>query len=291
MINDIELEKLELPYEERWENLTLSNDFLFGKVFQDKELCLELVRIILPGLKIKSISTPVLQKTVKETLETRGVRFDIYLEDDENRVINIEIQTTNRNHLRKRTRTYRSLIDLEVLDRKKIEKYEDMPEVIVIFICDFDLFQKGRHFYEFKNICVQDRDLFLEDGASTIFLSTVGKFFNDVSPELGNFLKFLRGETSSEDPFIRKLERRLKKAKQNASWRRNYMLSRFERRALLDKGFDEGIAIGEKRGISIGEERERKKNLNIVSSLLGNAGINPEIIAQLKNALLSASSQ
>ena len=291
MINEIELEKLELPYEERWENLTLANDFLFGKVFQDKGLCLELVRIILPGLKIKSISTPVLQKTVKETLETRGVRFDVYLEDDENRVINIEIQTTNRNHLRKRTRTYRSLIDLEVLDRKKIDKYEDMPEVIVIFICDFDLFHKGRHFYEFKNICVQDRDLFLDDGVSTIFLSTVGKFFNDVSPELGNFLKFLRGETSPEDPFIRKLELRLKKAKQNASWRRNYMLSRFERRALFDKGIDKGIAIGEERGIAIGEERKSNEIFNAMTSFFGNAGINPELIAQFKASLLGNSSQ
>ena len=29
---------LKLKDEERWENLTLANDFLFGKVFQDPEL-------------------------------------------------------------------------------------------------------------------------------------------------------------------------------------------------------------------------------------------------------------
>ena len=32
---------LNLAKEERWENLTLANDFMFEKVFQDPELCLE----------------------------------------------------------------------------------------------------------------------------------------------------------------------------------------------------------------------------------------------------------
>ena len=45
-----------LPEEERWENLTLANDFLFGKIFQDPDLCLKLVRIILPELKIERVS-------------------------------------------------------------------------------------------------------------------------------------------------------------------------------------------------------------------------------------------
>ena len=30
-----------LPEEKRWENLTLANDFLFGKIMSDKSLCTE----------------------------------------------------------------------------------------------------------------------------------------------------------------------------------------------------------------------------------------------------------
>lgn len=40
-----ELEK-ELPEEERWENLTIQNSFLFTKVMSDEELCTELLRRI-----------------------------------------------------------------------------------------------------------------------------------------------------------------------------------------------------------------------------------------------------
>ena len=48
-----------------WEELGLSNDFLFGKVMQDAELCKELLQIIFPNIKIKHIKYPELQKVFK----------------------------------------------------------------------------------------------------------------------------------------------------------------------------------------------------------------------------------
>jgi len=37
--------------EPKWEELDISNDFLFGKVMQDAELCKELLQRILPDLE------------------------------------------------------------------------------------------------------------------------------------------------------------------------------------------------------------------------------------------------
>ncbi len=176
-----------LPEEERWENLTLANDFLFGKIFQDEDLCLRLVRLILPELNIERVFIPVLQKSLHETFDTKGVRFDVYLRDDKDRIINVEMQTVKNDNIMKRTRAYHSLIDLDAMDRQKVKRYGNMPDVIVIFICGFDLFKKGRHIYTFRNFCVQERDLALEDGATTIFLNTKGKA-DDVSIELKSFL-------------------------------------------------------------------------------------------------------
>lgn len=176
-----------LPEEERWENLTLANDFLFGKIFQDEDLCLRLVRLILPELNIERVFISVLQKSLHETFDTKGVRFDVYLRDDKDRIINVEMQTAKNDNIMKRTRAYHSLIDLDAMDRQKVKRYGNMPDVIVIFICGFDLFKKGRHIYTFRNFCVQERDLALEDGATTIFLNTKGKA-DDVSIELKSFL-------------------------------------------------------------------------------------------------------
>ncbi|MBQ9404103.1 MAG: hypothetical protein IJU15_03890, partial [Synergistaceae bacterium] len=37
-----------IPIEERWENLTLANDFMFSTVMSDEALCTEMMRRILP---------------------------------------------------------------------------------------------------------------------------------------------------------------------------------------------------------------------------------------------------
>lgn len=43
-----------------WEELSISNDFMFGKVMQDPELCRELLQRILPDLDIDHIEYPEL---------------------------------------------------------------------------------------------------------------------------------------------------------------------------------------------------------------------------------------
>ena len=48
-----------------WEELGICNDFLFGKVMQNPELCKELLKRILPELEIERIEYPELQKTIK----------------------------------------------------------------------------------------------------------------------------------------------------------------------------------------------------------------------------------
>jgi hypothetical protein len=47
-----------------WEELSISNDFLFGKVMQDAELCKELLQRILPDLDIDYVEYPELQKAI-----------------------------------------------------------------------------------------------------------------------------------------------------------------------------------------------------------------------------------
>lgn len=68
--------------ETNWESLDISNDFLFGKVMQNPDLCKELLQRILPDLNIERIEYPELQKSIKEGAESRGIRLDVYIKDD-----------------------------------------------------------------------------------------------------------------------------------------------------------------------------------------------------------------
>ena len=255
--------ELDLPENERWENLTIANDFMFGKIFQNPELCLGLLRLILPDLNITDISFPVLQKSIRETLDTKGIRPDITVDEKEQRIISVDMQVSNADDIRKRTKAYHSLLTVDSFQRKNVGKYGDIPESIVIFICCFDLFRLKRHIYTFRNTCVQNPDLSLNDGTTTIFLNSKGKD-DDISPELKAFLNLVNGKTSG-DPFVRRIEQELFVARQNAQWRHDYMLGLFEKNANIAKGRAEGRA----EGIVIGREEGRfSANLETAKRML-----------------------
>lgn len=241
-------------YQQIWENLTLSNDFLFGKIMNDKKLCTEMIKRILPDIDIGKIKLIQSQKSSKSTFDTRGVRFDVYAKSDNKKIFDCEVQTSDKKDLPRRTRAYHIVMGLEALNKnilKKSGSYNDLPDVFVIFICTFDPFNQGRHIYSFYNRCNEDVKLKLNDGAATIFLNTEGKI-DDVSPKLKAFLDFMKGEPSEEDSFIQELDKKLFQAKQNSRWREEYMLllmrEQENRAEAMAEGRAEGLAEGRAEG-------------------------------------------
>ncbi|MCR5023823.1 MAG: Rpn family recombination-promoting nuclease/putative transposase [Lachnospiraceae bacterium] len=82
-------------------------------------MCIELVEMI-TGRKIKSIIKPESQKSIRLTYDGKGVRFDVYFEDEENVIYDIEMQASKKYNLRKRSRYYQGMIDLNVLGKTRI---------------------------------------------------------------------------------------------------------------------------------------------------------------------------
>ncbi len=116
-----------------WENIGLSNDFLFGKIMRNPEICKEMLETIL-GIKIQRIEYPELQKVINEDKDARTVRLDIYVKDQEKTIYNVEMQTGDTGELPKRCRYYGSMIDLQELDKGK--SYWELKRSFVIFIHD-----------------------------------------------------------------------------------------------------------------------------------------------------------
>ena len=217
----------------------------------DAELCTEMIKRILPDIDIGRVEFTQSQKAEKPSLDTRGVRFDVYAKSDNRKIFDCEVQTTDKKDLERRTRAYHIVLGLEVLETETLKKsgsYKDLPDAFVIFVCTFDPFGCGRHIYKFMNVCHEDRNLKLNDGAFTIFLNARGKA-DDISEELKAFLDVMQGKTSN-DPFIKKLEYKLKEAKGNAEWRREYMTLLM----IEDEKFAEGRNVGQKEGRIEGEQ-------------------------------------
>ena len=218
-----------------WEELGISNDFLFGKIMQNPELCKELLQRILPDLEIDHIEYPELQKSIHADGDARSVRLDVYVKDDKGSVYDIEMQIINTRELPKRSRYYQSMIDLQLID--KGQHYKELNRSYIIFICKFDLYGKGRHIYTFENICKEDKSISMGDEAVKIFLNTDG-ILDDVSKELKAFLDYVAGK-KSKDSYVEKLEEAVKKAKENREWRHEYM-------TLLMRD-QENVEIGEEK--------------------------------------------
>lgn len=231
--------KITIPEDQLWENLRISNDFMFAKVMRNPELCKGMLERLL-DIQIDHIEYPEEQKAIDISKDSKSVRLDVYLKDENGTVYNVEIQTTHSKNLPKRTRYYAGMIDLNAIE--KGVDYSELPQSFVIFICTFDAFGKGRWRYTFENVCKEDNNVLLKDGTAKIFFNTEGTT-GDIREDAKNILKFIESNTA-EDDFTEKLAQEVRKIKENKEWQVEYMTLLMRER----EKYKEGIAEGEMKG-------------------------------------------
>ena len=100
----------------KYEELDITDPFIFAKVMSEKELCKPLLENIL-NIKIRDIVYVDYEETIQMTVKSKGIRLDIYVEDDNNTVFNLEMQTTTYKELPKRSRYYQGIIDLNMIEK------------------------------------------------------------------------------------------------------------------------------------------------------------------------------
>ncbi len=252
-----------IPEDELWENLKISNDFIFAKVMRNPELCKGLLERLL-DIKIDHIEYPEEQKTIDIAKDSKSVRLDVYLKDGNGTVYNVEIQTTSNKNLPKRTRYYAGMIDLNEIE--KGADYNRLPKSFVIFICTFDVFGRGRWKYTFQNVCMEDKKLLLNDGTVKIFFNTTGTK-GRINKDVKNILEFIEGGAAG-DGFTEKLEQEVIRIKENKEWQVEYMTLMMREREKYNEGRIEGAVATykEEMGLSFSETASRiarKFNLSL----------------------------
>ena len=131
------MEQLQKQYQE----LTFTYDFMFGKVLvNNPEICRRLLEVLLE-IKIKKIAFPERQKTIEILADGKGIRLDVYVDDENGTIYNIEMQTKVKKELPKRSRYYQGMIDMNLIERGA--KYKELKLSFVIFICLNDPFGYG----------------------------------------------------------------------------------------------------------------------------------------------------
>lgn len=231
----------------KWHDATIQNNFVFGKTMElYPDLCRRLLELIL-NTTIKEISYPEREKTIEARTDSKGIRLDVYVEEKgTNRSFDVEMQIANSDNIDKRMRYYQGLIDMDKL--KRGQHYSKLGKSVIIFICPFDRFEYGLHFYSFSERCDQNPNIKLNHGATKIFLSTKGTV-DDVSPDILAFLNYVDSGIIS-GKFVEELDVAVNSVKSNEKARHDFMTLQM---ALLEERM-EGELQGEQRGRA--KERE-----------------------------------
>ena len=231
-----------------WEDLTITDDFMFSQVMKDEEICKEVVEIIL-GIKVGKIEFLTSQHEIEINPEAKSITLDVYLRD-EKKVINVELQNGHRLELPKRSRFYQAAADID--NTQPGGTYSQMKDNYVIFICTFDPFLQGKAFYRFENICLDcNPPLPLKDGTCKLFLNTMADDLTLLDPELKLFYDYIRRGTA-DSPLTGKIENSINELKENREVRRKYMTYTTRIAEAKSEAFEDGFSAGEERGISLG---------------------------------------
>ena len=264
-----------------YEELCFSDDFMFGKVMEDRELCREVLECLLQESvgELKVVQT---QRELRYTVDGKPIRLDVYNEDSYGAIYDAEMENLNHktvesHQLPKRSRYYQGAIDIDYMD--KGNSYKRLPESSVMFICTFDPFGKGLSRYTFRECCEESPDLRLGDGTRKIFYNC-SYHGGDLPEELQKLYAYVE-KGLADSGLTRKIEQAVVRGRKNALWRTQYMKEWTVIQDARDDGIEEGIGLGIEQGIE-----QMLRNGKSVEEIVDFCGYPYELVKKVEDRLL-----
>lgn len=157
-------------------------DDTFFEVLATKAVCQELLRTVLNDEKL--IVEDVITQSSEKNLYGRSVRLDALCILGTGEECNIEIQRSdNDDHLR---RVRMNASSITVRDSQKGTKFKEIPDLIVVYISEFDLFEDGKTLYHVDSVVRETKEK-VDDGLYRVFVNTEAKDGTKVSRLMSHF--------------------------------------------------------------------------------------------------------
>ena len=248
-----------------YEKLTIRDKFMFGKVTKNPVIAQKMADLLTP-VEMGEVKGVEREKFLQHRSSSKYVKLDMYLEDENGRVVDTEMQNKSQNRvvqeeLPLRVRYYQGMIDQEILSSGT--DYIFLKETYIIFICTYDPFGKGKYVYHFHMACDEDEEIQLQDKMNWIFYNTTADL-SEAPEGIREFLNYVENETVDDD-FTKLLDKEVKNARLNEDWRAEYLKTYVNDMDMRREGYVEGEkrgrAEGKKRGRAEGEKVMQKKLL------------------------------
>ncbi len=232
-------DEMQLTPEQKWDRATLSNNFIFYKVMRSHpEACQRLIEMLL-NIKIKEMKMSA-EETIAVDPDSKSIRLDVFVKDT-GQVFDVELQVANTTELPERSRYYAGVMDIDAL--KSGQKYKELPDSHVIFICMQDIFRNGLPVNTFQNICTEDGKTKLDDRSWKHFYIAPICATMIKDAEVKAFFEFLISNQASTS-YTDELKAYVADAKQKTENKMQFMTWERQRAYDYDDGKEAGIAIG-----------------------------------------------
>jgi len=216
----------EMTPQEKWENATIANNFIFYKIMRNNpDVCQEFIERLLQ-IEIDHI-VMAQEEEVDVDLNSKAIRMDVYAKN-ETQSFDLEMQSIDTKELPERARYYQGIMDVDNLNSGEI--YSKLKDSYVIFICQTDIFGKGFGKYQFENREVSHPSIKLNDRAYKYFF--IAENCDKIADEKQKELLRLVKENVSTSSFSSHILKLVDRAKKNSQWRHKFM--EYERQRAYD---------------------------------------------------------
>ena len=232
--------------------LNLIDNFLFSTLVENPKYAKKLAKIVIKRATGREINN----FTVESQKEVNGINTD-------KRGIRIDV-----------------LIKVEG-DKEEIKEVYDIepPELITIWILQYDPFGKDKMIYTIKNIVDKNPDVVYNDGITTLILNANGKKFgNEALKNLLDF--FVNTDKQVDDAELQEIQNIVKAIKGDAKVGERYMTLGSTLYYEKKMSFEEGREEGRGEALLLGEQQQRKMEENLIA-----LGVSPEIISKAKETI------
>lgn len=205
---------------QRIKELRLMDDDFFSEALDGKVEAVEyILNTILEraDIKVKSTKAQVEYKSATK----RSITLDIQAEDGDGKLVDIEIQRSDKGAGVRRARYHSSMIERTLLS--KGEEFEDLVDTYVIFITENDKYGKGIPLYHVERKITELNDELFGDGAHILYVNgeyrnmehPVGSLMHDfnckdakdmVNPLLAEEVRYLKETEGGQKQMCRLLE-------------------------------------------------------------------------------------
>ena len=206
-----------------FEQLPITNRFMFAMVFGHKEIAKPFLEVVL-GIRIHELKDPEPEKTIDVSPFYKGIRYDVFVKEtgpdgETLRSFDIEMQMEDNVDIPKRTRYYQAMCDSEALNKGEV--YYKLNDLYIMFLCPEDIFGQGKAVYRFKNLEVDDPKIELGDHCFKNFY-IFSKYRDVAEKSIREYLEYFATRNPSS-PETKKIDRMVKWYQTDNETRKRYM--------------------------------------------------------------------